>query len=504
MDFDRIIASLHPLERSVLPFLKQDIGLNELVEKTRLSEIEVLRALQWLENKKTLKLIKEEKNIVQLDENGKKYIIQGLPEKQLLGFLLYREFTIKELKERTHLDDDEINFSIGILKKKEAININDKEVSITEYGKDLASKITDEERIMKSLPKDMNEFSKDELEILKGLQRRKKMVVVETKKKFFIKLSKIGEELSKKKIKQEFIENLTRDIVKEGTWKKQEFRRYDVKAFVPSISYGRRHFVNQAVRYVKRIWLDMGFKEMTGTNVQSSFWNFDALFVPQDHPARDLQDTFFIKNPEYANSPRKEILESVKKMHEKGGFGSEGWKYQWDEKTARKNVLRTHTTALSAITLANLNQNELPLKFFNVGKVYRNETMDYSHLFEFYQTEGIVIGDVNFRHLLGYLKEFFKKMGFEKARFRPGFFPYTTCSTEVEVFHPIKKKWIELGGAGILRPEVVIPLMGKDIKVLAWGLGLERIITPYYDINDLREIYNNDLKRIKKSKIWLK
>ena len=217
-----------------------------------------------------------------------------------------------------------------------------------------------------------------------------------------------------------------------------------------------------------------------------------------------MQDTFFLKNPEFGYLPRDEIVSKVKKVHEKGDYGSTGWGYEWDEKTAKKNVMRTHTTALSAITLAKTNLDNLPLKFFNVGKVYRNETMDWSHLFEFYQTEGIVIGEVNFRHLLGYLKEFFGKMGYEKVRFRPAFFPYTSNSTEIEVYLQDRKQWIELGGAGIFRPEVVMPLLGKDIPVLAWGLGLERIVTPYYNITDLREIYGNDLKQLRTIKNWLK
>jgi len=126
-------------------------------------------------------------------------------------------------------------------------------------------------------------------------------------------------------------------------------------------------------------------------------------------------------------------------------------------------------------------------------------------LSEFTQTEGIVVDEnVNFKHLLGYLRQFFSKMGFDKIKFRPSFFPFTEPSVEVIVYHPVKKIWIELGGAGIFRPEVVKPLLGKNIPVLAWGLGLERIITDYYDIKDLRDIYGNDLKKLREIKIWLK
>jgi phenylalanyl-tRNA synthetase alpha chain len=243
--------------------------------------------------------------------------------------------------------------------------------------------------------------------------------------------------------------------------------------------------------------LELGFKEMTGDLVQPSFWNFDALFTAQDHPARDMQDTFFIKNPE--KGKLLSISEKVKEVHEKS------YKYKWNPEEARKNILRTHNTVISARTIASLKLQDLPCKYFSVGKVFRNETVDWSHLFEFTQTEGIVISeDVNFKHLLGYLKLFFNKMGFDKVKFRPSFFPFTEPSVEIIVFHPVKKVWIELGGAGIFRPEVVKPLLGTNVPVLAWGLGLERIITDYYNIKDLREIYGNDIKKLREVKLFLK
>ena len=175
------------------------------------------------------------------------------------------------------------------------------------------------------------------------------------------------------------------------------------------------------------------------------------------------------------------------------------------EEEAKKNVLRTHTTVLSAKTIAALKKEDLPAKFFSVGRCFRNETLDWSHLFEFNQTEGIVIDpNANFRHLLGYLKEFFKKMGFENARFRPAYFPYCEPSVEIDVWHPGKKVWFELGGAGIFRPEVTVPLLGEDIPVLAWGPGLDRILMDYYEIKDLRELYKNDLNQLRKMKAWVK
>jgi phenylalanyl-tRNA synthetase alpha chain len=183
--------------------------------------------------------------------------------------------------------------------------------------------------------------------------------------------------------------------------------------------------MTQLIEYIRQIWLEMGFKEMTGPILEISFWNFDALYVPADHPARDMADTFYMKVPEKGKLPNEEIVEAVRATHEYGWTcNSTGWQYKWDPELARACILRTHTTSLSARTLAKLREdidkNALPAKYFSVGRCFRNETLDWKHLAEFYQTDGIVVGEnVTFRHLLGYLKRFFSKLGFEKARFFP-------------------------------------------------------------------------------------
>ena len=321
--------------------------------------------------------------------------------------------------------------------------------------------------------------------------------------KFELKLTDLGKQLAGQEIKSDSIEEVTPETIKSAS-KKQKFRRYDIQAPVPAIFGGKKHFVNQAIEYSKRIWLDLGFKEMSGDLVQSSFWNFDALFTPQDHPVRELQDTFYIKDIE-SKLPDKKILDAVKKAHESGVDNSKGWQYSWNIDEAKRPVLRTHTTCLSAQTLTSLDIKKLPAKFFSIGKNFRNETVDWSHGFEFYQTEGIVIDpNITFRDLLGYLKEFYKKMGFEKVRFTPAYFPYTEPSVETSVYHEEKKVWLELGGAGIFRPEITIPLLGTNTPVLAWGQGFDRIITDYYKIKDLRELYANNLKILRRKKAWVK
>ncbi len=499
-EMQSLIETLHPLERKTLPFLIKYNSLSKLLETTKLSYAEVMRALQWLENKSLINLESKEQQIINLDKNGLLYLKNGLPEKRFLKTL---PSSIQELKSK--FSQDEFNISIGILKKNLSININ-KEVTITDSGKLFLKKESLEEKFLKLLPLNLDNLTPEQKYAYNELLKRKQIIKLDIIKDKIASLTNLGKNLSKENLKVNLLEAVTQKIIHDESWKKTKFRKYDIKINVPSIYPGKRHFVNQAIDYARRIWLDLGFKEMKGPIIQTSFWNFDSLFTAQDHPVRDLQDTFYLKNPALGKLPNKELVEKVKQTHESGyTTKSTGWKYSWQEIEAKKNVLRTHTTVLSAHTLATLKQSDLPAKFFAIGRCFRNETLDWSHLFDFNQTEGIVVDEnANFRHLIGYLKEFFTKMGFEKIRIRPAYFPYTEPSLEIDVLHPVHKKWIELGGAGIFRPEVVIPLLGKDIPVLAWGPGFDRIIMDYYKIMDIRDLYKNDLKQLREIKLWLK
>ena len=508
MDIKKLIKTLHPLERKVLPVLDKLNSVKEIVSYTGLQEVEVMRALQWLQNKNIINLNEELKEIVDLDENGLKYKNNGLPEKNFLGEVK-GESPLDTIPKRSHLSKQELSISLGILKSKAAISIKkDKgiKIKITEQGKKLLNKgFPEEEFLKKNFPINVSELKDLDKLALNNLKKRKKIIKIDLIKEKIPELTDLGKQIIKQGIEtKDVLDRLTSSMLKTGSWKNKNFRYYDVKINVPEISGGKRHFVSQAINYIKRIWLDMGFKEMTGTLVQTSFWDLDALFVPQDHPARDMQDTFYIKNPKYGKLPKK-LLGKVKATHKNGWTtGSKGWQYKWSENIAKENLLRTHTTVLSAQTIANLKITDLPAKFFSVSRVYRNETLSWKSLFEFIQVEGIVVDpNANFKHLKGYLKEFFKKMGFPDARIRPAHFPYTEPSAEVDVLHPIKKEWVELGGSGIFRPEVVKPLIGKAIPVLAWGLGLERTIMEYYNIDDVRDVYKNDLKHLRKTKIWM-
>jgi len=238
----------------------------------------------------------------------------------------------------------------------------------------------------------------------------------------------------------------------------------------------------------------MGFEEIKGNYIESCFWNMDVLFIPQDHPAREMQDTLYMKNPKKIDIEDKKLVGKIKDVHENGGSTkSEGWGYDFLKDEIIKPLLRTHTTVNTIRYL--YNNPKPPCKVFSIGRVFRKENIDPTHLPEFYQIEGIIHEEnANFKQLIGILKEFYKRMGFEKVRCRPGYFPYTEPSMEVDVFW--NNKWMELGGSGIFRPEVTEPV-GVKSPVLAWGLGLERLAMLKFGLKDMRELYISDLDWIR-------
>jgi phenylalanyl-tRNA synthetase alpha chain len=247
---------------------------------------------------------------------------------------------------------------------------------------------------------------------------------------------------------------------------------------------------------MRQIFLEMGFTEIKGGIIQSSFWNFDALFQPQDHPARDMQDTFHLGS---ICQPPAEYSEEVAAMHERGGdIDSCGWGGIWDRELARRNVLRTHTTAVTIKYLAD--NPKPPVKAFCIDRAYRRETIDPTHTPEFEQLEGVVMDkDMSFADLLGLLAEFYHRMGFEEIRFRPGYFPYTEPSVEPEVYVD-GLGWVELGGAGVFRKEVTEPFGIKE-PVLAWGLGVSRLAMLKLGLKDLRLLYQSDIDWLRKSEV---
>ncbi|NJN64887.1 MAG: phenylalanine--tRNA ligase subunit alpha [Acidobacteria bacterium] len=284
------------------------------------------------------------------------------------------------------------------------------------------------------------------------------------------------------------VTELTTELLVSGRWRETTFRAYDVALAGPRVLAGKEHPFRQILEATRRVFLEMGFEETASPWVESGFWDFDALFQPQDHPARDMQDTFYVRRPERATLPDESLVHRVGRTHEDGGdTGSVGWRTRWDRSLASCTVLRTHTTASTIRALA-AHPNP-PRKVFCVGPVFRRETIDYKHLPVFHQVDGIVIDeDASFAALLGLLGTFYRKMGFPRFQFRPAFFPYTEPSVEIFVWMESRRDWVEMGGAGVFRPEVTEPLAAAT-PFSPGGWGLERLAMFQLGLKDIREIY---------------
>jgi len=323
---------------------------------------------------------------------------------------------------------------------------------------------------------------------LKAEYRKRKLLQEVTSKSYNV--SK-GAEFTLTVEKQEA--DLTADMIASGSWRTKAFKPYNFAALGAPPTRGHLHPLLKVRAEFRQIFLEMGFSEMpTNRYVESSVWNFDALFQPQQHPARDAHDTFFIADPATSHRLPSDYLPRVQQVHSRGGFGSQGYGYDWRLEEAQKNLLRTHTTAVSARMLRALAQEKefRPVKYFSIDRVFRNETLDATHLAEFHQVEGLVADrGLTLGHLMGIIHEFFKKLGIEQVRFKPAYNPYTEPSMEIFSWHAGLGKWVEIGNSGMFRPEMLLPMgLPEDVNVIAWGLSLERPTMIKYKLDNIRDL----------------
>ncbi|MCL1992550.1 MAG: phenylalanine--tRNA ligase subunit alpha [Spirochaetes bacterium] len=293
---------------------------------------------------------------------------------------------------------------------------------------------------------------------------------------------------------------LTVEMLESGSWKGKKFRSYNVQTPPTRLTVGRTNPYAQFLENVKDKLASLGFEEFDGSLVETEFWNSDALFMPQFHSARDIHDAYRIAEPEMAREIEEPWLSNVAAAHENGGnTGSTGWNYAFDRDFTRRLILRSHGTVLSARTLP---AAKIPGKYFGIVRCFRYDRVDATHLPDFYQTEGIVLGeDVNLCTLLGMLEMFALEVaGAKEVKYVPGYFPFTEPSVEVHVKHPVLG-WFELGGSGIFRPELTESL-GVHVPVAAWGIGIDRMALMALGLNDLRNLFSSDIEsvRLRRSK----
>ena len=497
-DIKKTISELHIYEKKLLKELEAnpEATPEEVAKNAGMDIKSVMSAAGSLASKDIIEVEKEVQKTYSLTEDGLEYAEKGLPERRILDVLAdKKQIQMKDLADETGVDKKETNIAIGWLRRKNWAEIDKGMVNITEFGKDFVSQLDVDEKTLNYLKTNADGvklFTDDLMNGVKKLASRKNILNIKKETSHSFKILPKGEAILKEGFTiQEQATQLTHQQLKDGEWKSLEYHPYDINAEAPIAFAGKKHPLRVIIDEIRDIFLDMGFVEDKGEYVESAFWNFDSLFQPQDHAAREMQDTFYLKNPLTCDLPDDDLVKLTAETHETGAdTGSIGWKYDWSEDIARQSVLRTHTTGIST---KHLFEHEPPIKMFSVGRVFRRETFDYKHLPEFHQVEGLVCGEgISYQNLLGVLKEFYKKLGFE-VRFRPAYFPYTYLSTETEIYLEEKESWIELGGAGMFRPEVLKPL-GINQPALAFGLGIERLAMIRYDVEDIRMLYKSDIK----------
>ncbi len=481
-------ATLHPLEAKVLSVLARGswVDFSSIVSSTGLQADQVRRALAWLSTKKLVETSETVRTALRLAANKP-------PELELVDSIesAGHPLSFEELRAAVGSDEE---FSAALGRARRA-----GWVAIEAAGSSRIVRLTDSSgpgelrSLLAAISSGSEEASLPEAQstIVQDLIRRG-ILDRTSEKKVSIRTTQAGENALPSAPQGGYIERITPELLSSGGWKGRPLRPLDVEAEAPHFYPGRRHPVRDFIREVREVYISMGFTELEGDSVQPAFWNFDALFIPQDHPGREMQDTFYLRGLSDSGINRSGVVGRVASTHENGWTtGSKGWGYGWQVEEARRLVLRTHNTVLTVRALSESGEREA--RVFAVSKVYRNESLDYKHLAEFHQMDGIMVGEgLNVRHLMGFLAQFYKKLGMQDFKFWPTYFPYTEPSLEVVGYSEAAKDWIELGGSGLFRPEVTRPL-GVKVPVLAWGPGIERLMLFRYGLDDVRSLYNGDL-----------
>ncbi len=511
--------SLHPLEITLLAALGQSADApssdDELRERSQLAPSQISMALGWLQAKTLIRVHAETVTVwVGLTEVGRGYLVTGSPPEWLVqrcrqGAHEGRPLTVQTLQDADTFPPSDISRAIGLLKQEGAIRLTaGGHVEPTGAASPTAERFAALLNQLRERRRELPSFAPDEQTLLRqyAVKRgsaQKPFRIEERIRREYV-LTEDGKAAAQRCRAEAAdgrgavndVAQLTPAMLKDGSWRGARFRKYTISLRPPRVAPGRRHPYRAFLDLVKHQLVGMGFREMRGPLVETEFWNMDALFMPQFHPARAIHDVYFVKTPTHAARIDEPFLSSVAAAHEHGGdTGSRGWGYRYDAERARRLILRSQGTAVSARTLAS--KPLVPGKYFSMARCFRYDQVDATHATDFFQVEGIVLGDeIHFRTLLGLLTLFAEEMAQAKERaFLPAYFPFTEPSVELHVRHA-QLGWMELGGAGLLRPEVTRPL-GVTAPVIAWGLGLDRMAMVALGLHDIRDLFSTDLEKIR-------
>lgn len=512
MDATSIAKTLHPLEVKIL--LKYDPSIEMDAQRVRddlgYREGQENQAFSWLLGKGLIEEVARKPSLwYEITPLGRELAEKGTPEERIFNLLkTLGPHRLPELAEKLGLEQKSIGSAFGLLSKEGVVRMDEEKRAVKVEGAALPSRIL----VLRSLLKRAGEatgmleesvLDAAELGIIASVARKRgagdaPFRIAERERVIYrltdgakevrnalVSLGLTGEELGA----------LTPSMLEKGSWKTSTFRPYNIGVAPARVIPGRKNPYVEFLESVKDKLVSLGFEEFDGNMVETEFWNSDALFMPQFHSARDIHDVYYIEEPDKAKFIEEPYLSGVAAAHEHGGdTGSRGWNYSFDREFTRRLILRSQGTVLSARQLP---KAKIPGKYFGIVRCFRYDKVDATHLSDFYQTEGIVLGeDVNLRTLLGFLEMFAVEVaGAKEVKYVPGYFPFTEPSVEVHIKHPVLG-WFELGGSGIFRPEVTRSL-GIDVPVLAWGLGIDRMALMALGLNDLRELFSPDLESVR-------
>ncbi|MBU0639679.1 MAG: phenylalanine--tRNA ligase subunit alpha [Planctomycetes bacterium] len=422
-----------------------------------------------------------------------------LPERVIIGVLAAQggECPLTDVPNHCDLVASQVGQSLRWLNQRGWARKDGGTLKLSDAGRAALDQTQPDEHLIRALANDRvaraAELAAEGIPVAEALEllvKRKGFLTIKQRTDRFASITAAGRKVLAEGAKgRQAVTQLTPELLADGGWRNVDIQPYDVTLAAKKLYPGKEHAFQRTLDRVRRVFLEMGFEEIISPWVESCFWNFDCLFQPQDHPARDMQDTFYVGRPGHTELPDSAFVERICATHENGGdTGSSGWQYRWSRELAHKPVLRTHTTAATIRALWRHKQGRSG-KYFIIGPVFRRETVDYKHLPIFHQVDGIIVDpQANLATLKGTLAAFYRKMGFDDVRFLPSFFPYTEPSAEVMVYLKSREEWVEMGGSGIFRPEVTLPV-GITDRVLAWGLGLERVAMMTHELDSIGELY---------------
>jgi phenylalanyl-tRNA synthetase alpha chain len=413
-------------------------------------------------------------------ERGRRVLEEGAPEERLVRLLAEAggELPVRDAAARL---GGEARAALGEAKRLGLVEVSGGRVRLTAQPGEALERASRARRALERIARGEH-VDRETLEWL----RRRRLVEEERRKRIIVELADEPEALLSR-VRLE-VGRLTSEMLREGRWRRIALRPYNVEAEPPRVLPARLHFFDEFIEELRDIMREMGFREVRGPLVELELYNFDMLFQAQDHPAREVHDSLWIREPSHASGEGLEgLLERVGEVH------GRGWGYKWNPDTALRLILRSQTTSVSARVLAS--RPPEPVRYFTIGRVFRSDVVDATHLPQFHQLDGIEgWSGYTFRDLLGTLQEIAARLGLE-VRFKPAYFPFTEPSVEGYARLP-GGGWVELFGAGLFRPEV-LEMAGVNYEVGAWGLGVERLAAAYYGVRDIRLLYSRSYEYIR-------